>query len=73
MLLQGGSYLQSALQMPAAMANILQGVIIFFVLGADFFVRYKLVWVKKESKKSNDSTDEAKDNSTVQTKTPEVQ
>lgn len=73
MLLQGGSYLQSALQIPAAMANILQGVIIFFVLGADFFVRYKLVWVKKESKKSNDSTDAANDNSTVQTKTPEVQ
>lgn len=48
MLLQGGSFLQSALQVPAAIGNILQGVIIFFVLGAEFFVKYKLVWIKKE-------------------------
>ncbi len=55
MLLQGGSYLQSALQVPAAIGNILQGVIIFFVLGAEFFIKYKLVWVKKEDKSFPDT------------------
>jgi ABC-type uncharacterized transport system permease subunit len=27
------------------MAGILQGVIIFFVLGSEFFVRYRFVWI----------------------------
>ena len=51
MLLQGGSFLQNALQVPASMATILQGVIIFFVLGSEFFVRYKVVLYKNEEGK----------------------
>lgn len=47
MLLQGGSFLQSSLKIPSAVAGILQGIIIFFVLGSDFFVRYKFVWKRK--------------------------
>lgn len=47
MLLQGGAYLQSAMQIPAAVADILQGVILFFVLGCEFFLQYKLVRDKK--------------------------
>ena len=43
MLLQGGSFLQSSLKIPSSVAGILQGVIIFFVLGSEFFVRYKFV------------------------------
>lgn len=43
MLIQGGSFLQSSLQIPASMAQILQGIIIFFVLGSEFFLRYKFV------------------------------
>ena len=46
MLLQGGSFLQSSLKIPSAVAGILQGIIIFFVLGSDFFVRYKFVWTR---------------------------
>lgn len=46
MLLQGGSFLQSSMQIPASMAQILQGVIIFFVLGSEFFVRYKLSFTR---------------------------
>jgi general nucleoside transport system permease protein len=42
-LIEGGSYIQSAFGIPAAAANILQGLILFFVLGSEFFVRYKLV------------------------------
>jgi len=40
-LLQGGSFLQSSLQIPSSVADILQGIIIFFVLGSEFFVRYR--------------------------------
>ena len=39
MLLQGGSFLQSSLKIPASVASILQGIILFFVLGSEFFVR----------------------------------
>jgi simple sugar transport system permease protein len=47
MLLQGGIYLQSAMQIPASISQILQGIIIFFVLGGEFFLRYKFVWTKE--------------------------
>lgn len=47
MLLQGGVYLQSALQISSTVADILQGVILFFVLGSEFFLRYKIVRRKK--------------------------
>jgi len=43
MLIQGGNFLQSALQIPSAISQILQGIIIFFVLGSEFFLRYKFV------------------------------
>lgn len=42
-LIEGGSYIQSAFGIPSAAAQILQGLILFFVLGSEFFVRYKLV------------------------------
>lgn len=45
-LINGGSYIQSAFGIPAAAAQILQGLILFFVLGSEFFVKYRLV-VKK--------------------------
>jgi simple sugar transport system permease protein len=46
MLIQGGSFLQSALQIPASMSQIIQGIIIFFVLGSEFFVRYRFVRIR---------------------------
>lgn len=51
MLLQGGAYLQSALKIPSAVAEVLQAVIIFFVLGSEFFIRYSLVFNKNKSVK----------------------
>jgi ABC-type uncharacterized transport system permease subunit len=42
-LIEGGAYIQSAFGIPAAAAQILQGLILFFVLGSEFFVRYRLV------------------------------
>lgn len=45
-LLQGGSFIQTAFGIPEAAAQLLQGMILFFVLGSEFFIRYKLVWTK---------------------------
>lgn len=53
MLTQGGSYIQSAMKIPSSMSAILQGIIIFFVLGCEFFIRYKFVFKKKSSGKEN--------------------
>ncbi len=43
MLLQGGAYLQTSLQIPAAVAQIIQGIILFFVLASGFFSQYSIV------------------------------
>lgn len=43
-LLQGGSYIQTAFQIPAAVAQLIQGLILFFVLGTEFFIQYKLAF-----------------------------
>lgn len=43
MLIQGGSSLQAAMGIPASMAQVIQGIIIFFVLGSEFFLKYKFV------------------------------
>jgi len=50
-LLQGGSSLETAMQIPSSIANILQGLILFCVLGAEFFINYKIIFSKKENTK----------------------
>lgn len=50
MLIQGGSFIQSAFQIPQAAADVLQGIILFFVLGSEFFVRYRIVIGNKQVK-----------------------
>jgi len=42
-LVQGGSFIQTAVGIPQAVAELLQGLILFFVLGCEFFIRYKIV------------------------------
>jgi simple sugar transport system permease protein len=42
-----GNFLQSSLQIPASISPIVQGIIIFFVLGSEFFIRYRFVWPKQ--------------------------
>ena len=46
-LLQGGAFLQTAMQIPSSVADILQGVILFFVLSSEFFTQYKIVLANK--------------------------
>lgn len=41
-LLQGGAYLQLALSVPSSVADMIQGIILFFVLGSEFFLQYRL-------------------------------
>lgn len=51
MLLQGGVYIQTAMSVPAAVADMVQGVILFFVLGSEFFIQYRVSLGKNTSKK----------------------
>lgn len=46
-LIQGAAYIQLSMGVPAAVADIVQGVILFFVLGSEFFMQYK-VGINKE-------------------------
>lgn len=49
-LIQGGAYLQTSLQISSAVAGILQGVILFFVLGSEFFTQYKICFIQTTTK-----------------------
>ncbi len=42
MLIQGGAYIQIAMNVPSAVSSIVQGTILFFVLGSEFFLQYKV-------------------------------
>ncbi len=48
-LLQGGSYIQTSAQIPQSVAQIIQSVILFFVLGGEFFINYKVVLKKDKA------------------------
>lgn len=39
---QGGTFIQTAFQIPASAAQLIQGLILFFVLGSEFFIQYRL-------------------------------
>lgn len=47
-LIQGGNFIQIALQVPASVADMIQGMILFFVLGSEFFTRYKISFQGKK-------------------------
>ncbi len=49
-LLQGGAYIQIAMEVPEAVAQIVQGLILFFVLGSEFFIQYKVIFKHKSAK-----------------------
>ncbi|MGL4345009.1 MAG: ABC transporter permease [Cellulosilyticaceae bacterium] len=44
LLTQGGSYIQTVYGIPQSAASIIQGLILFFVLGSQFFVQYDIKW-----------------------------
>lgn len=41
-LVQGGSYIQTAFGIPNAAASVIQALLLFFVLGSDLFIKYKI-------------------------------
>ncbi|MBE6042959.1 MAG: ABC transporter permease [Clostridium thermopalmarium] len=45
-LVQGGTYIQVAFGIPSAAASVLQGTILFFVLGSEFFIKYSVIFHK---------------------------
>lgn len=42
-LIQGGNFIQTAYNIPSAAASVFQGLILLFVLGCEFFLRYRIV------------------------------
>lgn len=47
---KGSSVMQSAYGLSTYFASVLQGIILFFILGCEFFIRYKFVLTKKGGK-----------------------
>lgn len=41
-MVEGGSYIQTVYHIPQAAASLLQGLILFFVLGSEFFIKYRI-------------------------------
>lgn len=52
-LIQGAAYIQLSMGVPAAVADIVQGIILFFVLGSEFFLQYKVSLNKEKFATSN--------------------
>ena len=50
----GGDQLQITMGLPAAVAGVLQGSILFFVLGADVFINYRLRIIRSRPQQSAD-------------------
>jgi simple sugar transport system permease protein len=50
-LIQGGAYIQIAMAVPSSVADMIQGIILFFVLGSEFFLQYRLSFNHKINKK----------------------
>ncbi len=48
-MIQGGTFIQMSFQIPQSAAQLLQGLILFFVLGSEFFIRYKISRFKDKS------------------------
>ena len=51
-LFQGSAYMQIAMQIPAATGDVIQGIILLFILGSEFFSRYRFVRVRKDGKEA---------------------
>ncbi len=47
-MIKGSSFIQSAFLIPQSVADIIQALILFFVIGSEFFIRYRLVRKNKE-------------------------
>ncbi|MEG0766158.1 MAG: ABC transporter permease [Clostridia bacterium] len=46
---KGSGYIQSIFKISTAAADMLQGIILFFVLGCEFFVQFRVIWERGDS------------------------
>ncbi len=46
-LTKGGNFIQTAFQIPQSAASVIQSIILFFIIGAEFFIQYRLVGKEK--------------------------
>lgn len=67
-LVQGASYIQTAFQIPQSAAEILQGIILFFALGSEFFINYTLHSIKEDQDPTQVSNKTRETNSKTDTK-----
>ncbi len=49
-LIKGGGFIQTAYQIPQSAADIIQSMILFFVIGSEFFIQYKIVPDRRNAK-----------------------
>ena len=40
--------MQISMQIPSATGDVIQGIILLFILGSEFFSRYRVTWDRKE-------------------------
>ncbi len=59
-LVQGASYIQTAFQIPQSAAEILQGIILFFALGSEFFINYTIHSVGKDTENNTSDSPQNK-------------
>ena len=45
-LLQGSAYMQISMQIPSAAGDVIQGIILLFILGSEFFSRYRVTFYR---------------------------
>jgi simple sugar transport system permease protein len=55
----GGDQIQITMGLPAAVSLVLQGAILFFVLGGNFFKQYRIRWISRETTPATPSKAEA--------------
>lgn len=55
MMTKGGSFIQTAYQIPQSVAGIMQSVILFFVIGSEFFIQYRLIYVGVKRRQAHDN------------------
>lgn len=50
MLVQGASFVETAFQIPNSVADILQAMVLIFILGSEFFIKFKIEFTSKVKK-----------------------
>lgn len=53
---RGSSYLQQEMGVPAAISEIVSGILLFCMLGCEFFINYRMI-IRKKSKKGEEGID----------------